>query len=51
MTIKGKLKIGIENEDNKKNIFIPINVTLNVGDKPVQTYLSEVTSTASQLRL
>ena len=51
ITIKGKLRIGIENDDNTKNIFIPINVTLNIGDKPVQTYLSEVTSTASQLKL
>jgi len=51
ITIKGKLRVGIENDDNSKNIFIPINVTLNIGDKPTQTYLSEITSTTSQLKL
>jgi hypothetical protein len=51
ITIKGKIKIGVENSDKTKNIFIPINVTLNIGDKPVQSYLSEVTSTAQQLNI
>jgi hypothetical protein len=51
ITIKGKIKMGIEHENNIKYIFVPINVTLNVGDRPTQTYLSEITPTTSQLKI
>jgi hypothetical protein len=51
ITIKGKIKIGIENGESNKYLFVPINVTLNIGDKPIQSYLSEVTLTTSQLKI
>jgi hypothetical protein len=51
ITVKGKARIRIENDDNYKNIYIPINLTLNIGEKPVTTFLSEVTNTTTQLKL